>query len=704
MPSNTVAISSDFLTSFSALPRRIQQKTSTFINKFRSDPTSPGIHYEKIGNSDNKIYSVRIDDTYRGIVTRQQETGTYLLLWVDHHDEAYEWARRRRCAVNALTGSLQVYEVVEEPVQAPSSQSTAVPALFSSITDDQLLRIGVPEDQLPLVRTFVTDSDLDRAAASLPADAFEGLMWLANGFDFDEVMDVLHDEGQDASVTNDIGEALQNNASQRSFVVVDGEDELFRLLSAPLEKWRTFLHPSQRFIVERSYNGPARVLGGAGTGKTVVAMHRAKMLAKTCLPDERILFTTFSTNLSSDIQENLKKLCSTEELRRIEVINLDAWVMRFLSAQGFEYRISYDQRELEGIWQDAIAEASCNLDLEPSFYADEWAQVILALEELTLENYVHAKRAGRGNRLRRKDRMAIWEVVECYRRLMRERGIRDVDAAMRDARLVLEQNPGEAPYRSVVVDEGQDFSAPAYRLIRALAGPEDANDLFVVGDSHQRIYGKRAVLSRCGINIRGRSRRLRINYRTPEEIRKAAVAVIAGLSWDDLDGGIDDDDVTQSLIHGVRPETRVLRDTTSEIDWITDEIQREVKAGRDTKDICVVLRTNSLASEYARGLSERGLNTMLLKARQMDDRSKDGVRLATMHRVKGLEFDVIFLANMSQGVVPLDSALRRARREGNESDVIQAERSLVYVAMTRAKRTTVISAVGALTSLIENYP
>ena len=275
---------------------------------------------------------------------------------------------------------------------------------------------------------------------------------------------------------------------------------------------------------------------------------------------------------------------------------------------------------------------------------------------------------------------------------------------MRDARLVLEQNPGEAPYRSVVVDEGQDFSAPAYRLIRALAGPEDANDLFVVGDSHQRIYGKRAVLSRCGINIRGRSRRLRINYRTPEEIRKAAVAVIAGLSWDDLDGGIDDDDVTQSLIHGVRPETRVLRDTTSEIDWITDEIQREVKAGRDTKDICVVLRTNSLASEYARGLSERGLNTMLLKARQMDDRSKDGVRLATMHRVKGLEFDVIFLANMSQGVVPLDSALRRARREGNESDVIQAERSLVYVAMTRAKRTTVISAVGALTSLIENYP
>lgn len=703
MASNTVAISSDFLTSFSALPRRIQQKTSTFINKFRADPTSPGIHYEKIGSSDNKIYSVRIDDTYRGIVARQHETGTYLLLWVDHHDEAYEWARRRKCTVNALTGSLQVYEVVEEPIASPPQQSGNAETLFSSVTDDQLLRIGVPEDQLQLVRSFIVEADLDRAATSLPADALEGLMWLANGFSFDEVMEVLHDDGQKTTATDDISEALQNHASQRSFVVVDGEDELFRLLSAPLEKWRTFLHPSQRSIVEKRYNGPARILGGAGTGKTVVAMHRARTLAKACPPDERILFTTFSTNLASDIQASLKKLCSVEELRRIEVINLDAWVARFLSSQGFEYRISYDLRELEGIWQDAIAEAGCNLDLEPSFYVDEWAQIILALDELTLENYVHAKRTGRGNRLRRKDRIAIWEVTDCYRRLMRERGVRDVDSGMRDARLVLEQNPGDAPYRSLVVDEGQDFSAPAYRLIRALAGPEHSDDLFIVGDAHQRIYGKRAVLSRCGINIRGRSRKLRINYRTPEEIRKAAVAVIAGLSWDDLDDGIDDDEVTQSLVYGTRPETKTFRDITAEIDWIESKVRQEIASGRDPKDICVVLRTNSLASEYARGLSERGLVTMLLKPRQVDDRSKDGVRLATMHRVKGLEFDVILLANMSRGVVPLDSALRRARREGNEEDVIQAERSLVYVAMTRAKRSTTITAVGTLSPLISEH-
>ena len=242
-------------------------------------------------------------------------------------------------------------------------------------------------------------------------------------------------------------------------------------------------------------------------------------------------------------------------------------------------------------------------------------------------------------------------------RLMRERSIRDVDSAMRDARLVLEQNPTAAPYAHVVVDEAQDFSAPAFRLVRALAGGEHANDIFIVGDSHQRIYGKQAVLSRCGINMRGRARRLRVNYRTPEEIRKAAVAVISGLSWDDLDGADDgsvEDEITQSLIHGERPEVQEFRDMTAEIDWISDRIEAAEKAGLETKDICVVLRTNKSVDDYAIGLRERGHKTMVLKA----------------------------------------------RREGNEAGIGQSERSLVYVAMTRTKRATVITASGKLTKLL----
>lgn len=694
MPNLTVAISSDFLSAYAALPRKIQQKTSTFINKFRADPTSKGIHLEKVGNTDGKFYSVRIDLEYRGIVAKQDDT--YLILWVDHHDEAYRWASRRRCEVNAITGSLQVYEVAQE-APAPVVET---PGIFDSITDEQLLELGVPKDTIPLVRTITTADSLDRYSGSLPADALEGLMWLANDFGFDEVMELLREERDPGPSANNLTDALHNRSTQRSFVVVEGEEDLYRLLSAPLEKWRTFLHPSQRTVVDRNYSGPARVLGGAGTGKTVVAMHRARALAMACGSGERILFTTFSTNLAKDIEENLGKLCGREELAHIEVRNLDSWVAQFVNSQGLDYRITYDQAELEDLWSDAIALSGRTLDFEPSFFVDEWAQVILALDDPTLANYVHAKRVGRGNRLTRKDRMAIWDVAECYNELMKERGVKDVDAAMRDARLILEGDPASVPYRHIIVDEGQDFSAPAYRLIRALAGVEHPNDIFIVGDSHQRIYGKRAVLSRCGINVRGRSRRLRINYRTPEEIRRAAVAVIADLSWDDLDDGVDTDDVVQSLVHGQKPELKVLRDITAEIDWIAEQIKAMAKAGSDLRDVCVALRTNNLVDQYARGLRERGLETMVLKARRVDDRSVEGVRVATMHRVKGLEFDEVFLANMSEGVVPSNRILQKARREGNEDTVIQEERSLIYVAMTRAKRGTTITAAGKMTKLI----
>ncbi len=705
MPASTVAISSDFLTAFAALPKRVQQKTSTFINKFRADPASPGIHYEKIANADGKFYSVRIDNTYRGIVVRQPETDTYLLLWVDHHDEAYEWARRRRCSVNAVTGSIQVYEVTEGRQAAAVGQKPSIDtSLFAAFSDEQLLRVGVPQEQLTLVRTFVSIDDLEGASASIPADAHEGLLWLANGFEYEEVLEAIGAASEENASTDDLGEALHNSSTLRSFVVVEGEEELASILRSPLDKWRTFLHPSQRVLVNRNYNGPARVLGGAGTGKTVVAMHRARVLARKCSGDQRVLFTTFSTNLAGDIQANMDKLCTREEMRRIRIVNLDAWVSQFLKEQGFNYHISYEERELNELWEDAIIEAGGGLGFEPAFLADEWAQVLLVMDELTLESYVHARRMGRGSRLRRKDRMQIWEVVECYRRLMRERNIHDVDAAMRDARLVLEQNPAATPYAYVVVDEAQDFSAPAFRLIRAIAGKEHPDDLFIVGDSHQRIYGKKAVLSRCGINIRGRARRLRINYRTPEEIRRAAVAVIAGLSWDDLDGGADEraeDEVTQSLLHGERPEVKVFRDITAEIDWISEQIDDRIGAGQDDKDICVVLRSNKLADDYARGLVTRGHKVMRLKARRQDDRSINGVRVATMHRVKGLEFDTVFLAGMDDGTVPPAQALSRARVQDNVAEVEQSERSLVYVAMTRAKRTTTITASGRLTKLLD---
>ena len=525
-----VAISSDFLTAFARLPRQVQGKVTEFVNKFRNDPMSPGIHYEKLNSGiDKKIFSVRIDDTYRGIVVRQQETGVYLLLWVDHHDEAYQWAAHKRCEVNPQTGAIQVFDVqtVVEQVSAPEKV-----ALFALAKDDDLLKLGVPEAQFDFVRSFIHKEDFYKAESAMPQDAYEHLSWLAEGFPVAEVLELLAEEQSTSTSGEDLAVALDVPATLKSFVVVDGEDELRRIMAEPLEKWRVFLHPTQRKIVRKAYSGAARVLGGAGTGKTVVAMHRAKQLASKCEGQQRILMTTFTANLAADIRENLRKICTLEELRRIEVIHLDAWVNQFLRESSFSAQIGYDDA-IDPIWEKAILLANNDLPFEVPFYKEEWNRIVIAQEALTLDKYVKATRNGRGTRLDRKKRIQVWKVFENYQNLMKEYQIRDINTAMYESTKLLQAAGSKPRYASIIIDEGQDFSDNAYRLIRALAGEERPNDIFIVGDSHQRIYRNHPTLSKCGINVRGRSSILKINYRTTEEIRKHAFALLNGISFDD---------------------------------------------------------------------------------------------------------------------------------------------------------------------------
>lgn len=488
----TVAISADFLTAYAALPRQKQGKVTEFFNKFRNDPMHPGINFEKINEGiDKNICSVRIDDTYRGIVVREPKSNVYILLWVDHHDEAYAWAKRKKCSINKLTGSVQIFDV-QEVIEEQNTIDE--PALFANISDEVFEKIGLPEEQFPMIKAIKTLEGLHSLKAAIPEDAFEGLEWLGNGFTAEEVLDTLYPEIEHVEVKeNDFAAALQTDASKKSFVIVEGEEELQAIMQEPLEKWRIFLHPTQRKIVDKKFNGPARVLGGAGTGKTVVAMHRAKMLASNLESNGKILFTTYTKNLAEDIKDNLRKICSAEEMKRIDIINLDAWVSNFLRRQGYEYQIVYDE---------------------------------------------------------------------------------EVDKA------------------SIIVDEGQDLSPSAYRLLRALAGDEHQNDIFIVGDSHQRIYRNKAVLSKCGINVRGRSSYLRINYRTTEEIRKFAFSLLNGVSFDDLDEDYDNGKGCQSLTHGDKPEIKEFATPEEELDYLVSRIHELETAGVEQKNICIVARTH----------------------------------------------------------------------------------------------------------------
>ena len=692
-----VAISADFLTAFAALPRQIQGKVTEFINKFRNNPQSPGINYEKInGGMDKKIWSVRIDDTYRGITVRQPETGVYLLLWVDHHDEAYDWARNKKCEINPKTGAIQVFDIVTTPVVEPAAQDFV---LFAELTDEALIELGVPEEQIPLVRSIGDAQEFYVKKSNFSGDTFEALSWVVEGIPVDEVIELFREEKEGSETTENLANALESPLSLKSFVVVEGEEELRRIMAEPLEKWRVFLHPTQRKIVNKSYSGSARVLGGAGTGKTVVAMHRAKHLAAELKDKERILFTTYTANLASDIKDNLRKICTLDEIRRIDVINLDAWVSQFLREHGYPAEIAYDEKA-DNLWEEAVMGTDLSGEFSVSFYEEEYNRVVVAQEAFSLGKYVKASRTGRGTRLDRKKRMQIWKVFEAYQNLMKENQVRDINTAMYECRLLIEKISSETRYKHVIVDEGQDLSANAFRLLRSIAGEEHENDIFIVGDAHQRIYKNKAALSKCGINIRGRGSVLRINYRTTEEIRKAAFALLNGISFDDLDDSFDTGDRCQSLTHGLVPEIIATANANEEFDAILAKVKGLIDGGVSAKNICVVARTHKLLDDYIAHFTSSGIRCYEIKGNKADDRGLDGIRVATMHRVKGLEFQYVFVVAANNRIIPLASAIDHTDAV-SEQETMTAEKCLLYVALTRAQKGAYISGYGKMSEFLQ---
>lgn len=697
MAKATVAISQDFFNSFAALPKNKQNKVMEFLSKFRSNPEANGFNYEKIQNaSDPNMHSVRIDDTYRAILIKEEGTNVYLLLWVDHHDEAYEWAVRKRCILNHTTGSIQVYESQEVDQQPEAASMSAEKPLFDSVSDELLQKLGVPDEQVAFVRAL-TESTFDAAKSKLPRDAFEALDYVRVGLDPKEVIAELYGDTT-AQNSNDMASALQNPITKMQFYVAEGEEDLKAMMNAPLEMWRVYLHPSQRRIVRKEYKGPARILGGAGTGKTVVAMHRAKELASHCLGNEKILFTTFTENLAADIQDNLRKICTPDLMKHIEVVHLDQWVNRYLRAHDYPYTIAYGD-EIADMWKQAESYTGEDFDLPEGFFQEEWETVVQAQNIQSLAEYVKAPRPGRGIRLDRKRRMQVWKVFDEYRTMMDAEKVCDSACAMNECAQLLTAGPEVRMYVAVIVDEGQDFGPSAYRLLRAIAGSEHINDLFIVGDAHQRIYKNKVILSRCGINVKGRAGKLRMNYRTTEEIRHKAMNVLEGISFDDLDDGIDDEKGYISVSHGEQPTVSVYATQDLEAADLIKSIQEQTTAGIDPREICVVARTNALVDEYKKYLTDAGIACFEVKRKQADDRSRMGVRLATMHRVKGLEFTIVYIVAANKSYIPLKSAVNRSDEAEREA-AMTGERCLLYVAMTRAKKMVKISAYGAASEFL----
>jgi superfamily I DNA/RNA helicase len=456
-----------------------------------------------------------------------------------------------------------------------------------------------------------------------------------------------------------------------------------------LEKWRVFLHPSQEKLVTKEFKGSCRVLGGAGTGKTVVAMHRAKHLARDVFKgkNDRILFTTYTANLAQNVEELLSTLCPDCK-DRIEVIHLHSWAARFMKGHGAGFDIA-EGEDLNDCWEQAwIGVDETAFDV--GFLRQEWEHVVQANGIETLTEYLKVSRTGRGHTLTRPQRGRIWRVFERFQQVLASRGRQEWLQAIRTTRRFLEEKKSSLPYRAVIVDEAQDFHAEEWKLIRALV-PAGANDLFLVGDAHQRIYGRKVALSRCGIQIQGRSSKLKINYRTTEQIRGWAMALLAGVEVDDLDGEKDRAEGYKSLLAGSKPEHHHFSTSQKEKEYLTGKIKELLKS-RNPEEICIVARTAKMLKDDYQGL----LQSLAINHTVLDKNTNaagGGVQLATMHRVKGLEFPVMILAGMNSKIMPL----RVASVEGDPASKAEhedRERSLLFVAATRARDELLVTSWG----------
>ncbi|WP_461534710.1 UvrD-helicase domain-containing protein [Spongorhabdus nitratireducens] len=703
MENTKVAFSDVFFSALTNLPPNIQAKVNQLVLKFQSNPRSTGLNYEKLNAlKDKRMRSLRVDNTYRAIVSAPKEGNVFLFLWVDHHDKAYDWASRHKCEVNPNTGTLQLYAAsIEDQISPPASSVAATVGKFDDLKDRQLLKLGVPEEQIPLVRQIQEDQaeeQLEKIQLLLPEEAYEGLYLIMAGELYGDILLERETEENKTYDTDNFSEALSRIQSQSRFVVPNSDKELTEMLNAPKEKWRVFLHSSQRKIAFGEKNGAVRVLGGAGTGKTVVAMHRAKWLAQQLQEtDQHILFTTFTRNLAVDIQENLNNICTEDELDKIEVVNLDRWVQGFLRKQSYDYQIVFDTSRMEQYWRVALSEKPADIDFPDSFYTEEWQQVIQPQGVTSLAEYKRASRIGRGTRLNREQRVKIWPVFEEYRHQLNRNRQKETDDAYRDATQLLLNQRVKLPYSSIVVDEAQDMGTQAFNLLRAIV-PEGKNDLFIVGDAHQRIYGRnRVVLGRCGINIRGRSRKLKINYRTTDEIRKWATALLDGRDIDDLDGGSDDNKLYKSLTHGATPVVELFETSDDQAKFIKQLLDQSEHTKSNT---CIVARTNREVNDIQKKLETLGVATLIIKPNEPEREQSDTVKLATVHRVKGLEFDQLIIASVNDGLMPLSFAMSNKGDDISRTDAETEERSLVYVAITRARKAAYVLSYGSQSSFI----
>ena len=684
-------IADSFTKALGKLNAQEQSAAKITVFDLQQNPSAPGLQFHRIDKSkDSNFWSIRSNRDIRVIVHKTE--ASFLICYVDHHDDAYTWAERRRIETHPKTGAAQIVEVrerVEEitlPVYtsrepqvaevADAFQESSQTPLFSDLSEEDLLGVGVPQDWVADVLQSTEDRFFE-ITDHMPEEAAEALI--------DYVVTGMLRMPERAIASES---PFDHPDAQRRFRVLEDVEELTRALDYPWDQWAIFLHPSQRRVVEQEFNGPARVSGSAGTGKTVVALHRAAAILKKN-KQAKVLLTTFSSPLANELEHKLQMLTGKSQADGSQATILPFQGVAYdLFTLAFGHTPRAASKEQTKAALDAASKELALTEFSIRFLVSEWNNVVDAWQLDGLDAYRDVPRLGRKNRLGSKQRERVWPVFVHARELLEAQGVDTWPGIFGKVATHFSERD-DKPFSHIVVDEAQDLAVPELRMLAVIAD-QNPGALFFAGDLGQRIFQEPFSWKALGIDIRGRSHPLKVNYRTSHQIRRTVDRLLPPLVRD-VDGNEEDRRGTVSVFNGPDPVMKVFDDSEEEKKGITLWLHDVIDQGVEPEEIGIFVRSNNELLR-ARAVVKQAGQTPLELSERVEDR--DGrISIGTMHLAKGLEFKAVVVMACDDDILPLQERIEAVADETELDEVYETERHLFYVACTRARDRILVSGV-----------
>ncbi len=683
-------IADTFQSSLGKLNAQEQKAVKTTAFDLQMGLSGNSTKFHKIERAkDRNFWSVRANNDIRLIV--HKTASSILLCYVDHHDDAYNWARRRRIENHPVTGATQIVEVRElvedikiQSKTVPSDIYEDLPVIFENLDNEQLLSIGVPEDWIEDILNADEETFLN-IAEHLPLEASEILLEVASGdISFDQAVKLAQINTEQANETNNHG--FTHPAAERRFRIVQDSEELAIALEYPWEKWTIFLHPSQKKYVNQTFNGPARISGSAGTGKTIVAIHRAYSLSKKH-PKNKILLTTFNKTLANTMELKLRRLVGNDlaALDRIEVKHLESIAYDLFKKVTNKQPNIVSNSQLKFFFTKIIEETGVK-DFSIGFLIAEWEHIVDAWQLKRWEDYRDIKRLGRKTRIGGSKREKLWEIFNNVWSVIEEQKLNTWSSVFNH---LSNREIKDFDFQNIIVDESQDISVGELKFLSSVV--KNQNDrLFFTGDLGQRIFRQIFSWKSLGVDVRGRSHSLKINYRTSHQIRKKADRLLPSEILD-LDENVENRKSTISLFNSPDPVISLEKTIEDENllikEWLINQVENRIKL----PEIGIFVRSEDELIRAKNIIINSGFKPF--KISEKFDFNEDAIHYGVMHLSKGLEYKSVAVIACDENIIPNQERMERVTDTSDLEEVYDTERHLLYVACTRARENLLISGV-----------